>query len=253
MPPLTIIAAAIFIVGLIATLVNFRFLMYPLIPSMNPVTHAKRLSLRGSILFISDLHLKSDQPFEYAGELRNFIENKNVSNLIINGDLFDSPKDAQEIFHISQPNVSLLDVLGLEGLSLDMYWVTGSPHHDPSNLTKSEIEVEGFEALGRCAFIHCGLCEVMAYHGHDMSLIGAFGHAWDRFASRLSLERLWKRLAKIDKNVWVVFGHTHIPGLDETNRVANCGGWQTKPFVHPTRTGVLFSEGKDTPRSVRIV
>jgi UDP-2,3-diacylglucosamine pyrophosphatase LpxH len=251
MPPLTIMAAAIFIVGLIVTLVNFRFLMYPLIPSMNPVTHAKRFSLRGSTLFISDLHLKSDQPFEYAGELRSFIENNNLSNLIINGDLFDSPKDAQEILHTSQPNVSLLDVLGLGELALDMYWVTGSPHHDPSKPTKSRIE--GIEALGPCVFIHCGHYEVMAYHGHDMSVIGAFGHAWDRFVSRLSLERLWKRLAKVDKDVWVVFGHTHIPGLDETNRVANCGGWQTKPFVRPTRTGVLFSEGKGTPRSVRIV
>jgi predicted phosphodiesterase len=249
MLPFTIIVPVIAVAALLLALVNFRFLMYPVIPSLNPIAHAKRLSLRGNTLFISDLHLKSDQPFKYAKDLRNFIETNNVSNLIIDGDLFDSPRDAQEVLGGSRSQGNVLKVLGLGGLPAKLFWVSGSPAHDP---TRDSIDAQGLETLGKCALLDCGRLEVLAYHGHDISHTGVFAHAWDRFVSELSLERLWKRLAKVDKTVWVVFGHTHIPGIDAGSRVANCGGWLRKPLVTPSGTGILISEGEDAPKLVRI-
>jgi UDP-2,3-diacylglucosamine pyrophosphatase LpxH len=249
---LSIMASIILIVALIATFVNFRLLMYPFIPSLNPAAHAKQLSLRGNILFISDLHLKSNKPFDYARELRNFIEANDVSNLVINGDFFDSPKDAQEILGISHSPRNALRVLGLEGLPLGTYWVTGSPHHDPSSLPSSLSETESIFPLGKCALIDCGRLKVMTYHGHDLSHKGAFGHAWNRFVSNLALEKLWRRLTGVDESVWIVFGHTHVPGVDLKGRVANCGGWQKKPFVLPSRTGILISQDQDAPKLVQI-
>jgi predicted phosphodiesterase len=251
MPPLAITAEAILVIGLIAAFVNFRFLMYPFVPSMNPVAQARRLNLTGNTLLISDLHLKAHRPFEYAKKLRSFIEKNRVSNLVIDGDFFDSPKDARKLLDSSQSEKRLLELLGLTGLPLAVYWVIGSPHHDPQSPKKSWVERGGLEPLGVCAIIQSGQSTVMVYHGHDMSLLGALGHAWDRFVSRLSLERFWKRFAKIDQDVWVVFGHTHIPGVDMAGRVANCGGWQVKPFVHPSKTGVLVS-AEQAPLSVRI-
>jgi predicted phosphodiesterase len=106
--------------------------------------------------------------------------------------------------------------------------------------------------LGRCALLEFGRFNVLVCHGHDMSQIGAFGHGWDRFVSRLGLEKLWKRLAKVDQDVWVILGHTHIPGVDATTRVANCGGWQSVIFVSPTRTGLLVSETADSPKLVHL-
>jgi predicted phosphodiesterase len=252
MLPLTITASAIIIVGFIAFLVNFRLLMYPLIPRLNPAVHAKRLRLTGSTLFISDLHLKSNRPFNYSKDLHNFIETNNVSNLVINGDLFDSPKDAQEALGSSPSMSSASKMLGLEGLSVNLFWVIGSPHHDPTGSSNNLTSSGGLQVLGRCAFIDCGHFEVLAYHGHDMSLVGAFGHGWDRFVSGLGLERMWKRLARIDQTVWVIFGHTHIPGVDIRSRVANCGGWQSVPFVRLSMTGIVVSEQEDAPKLVRV-
>jgi predicted phosphodiesterase len=252
MLPLTITAAAIVIAVVIVALVNFRFLMYPLIPSLNPVAHANQLQVKGNTLFISDLHLQSNRPFNHAKDLRNFIVTNNVSNLVIDGDFFDSPRDAQQILGASRSESSALKVLGLEGLAVNMFWVIGSPPHDPVDLANNEMASGSLRVLGKCAFIDCGRLEVMAYHGHDISHKGTFSHAWDRFVSRLSLERLWKRLAKIDRAVWVIFGHTHVEGVDTRSRVANCGGWLTNPLVRPSRTGILISEQEDTPKLVRI-
>jgi predicted phosphodiesterase len=252
MPPPLIMASVIFIIALAAGVANYRFLMYPLIPSLNPATHANKLRLKGTTLFISDLHLKSNRPFNYAADLRRFVETNNVSNLVVNGDLFDSPRDAREILSSQRSENGALMKLGLEGLSMNSFWVLGSPPHDPAEPSPNLGDSLALQVLGRCVLIDCGILQVIAYHGHDLSHVGAMGHAWDRFVSRLSLERLWKKLAKIDRSIWVIFGHTHIPGVDAEYRVANCGGWQTVPFVSPTKTGILISEHEDVPKLVQI-
>jgi len=251
MPSITLIGLTILIAAVVATVVNFRFLMYPLIPSLNPVTHARKLRLKGNTLLISDLHLKLSRPFKYSNDLRRFIEANNVSNLVIDGDLFDSPRDAQEMLG-SDPKNNLFNVLPSEGLAVNLFWVIGSPAHDPPRLSEKMTGSKGLQVLGRCALIDFGDFEVLAYHGHDLSLKGGISHAWNRFVSKLGLERMWKRFARVDPKVWVIFGHTHIPGVDMRSRVANCGGWQKVPFVSPSRTGILFAEYEDTPRLVQL-
>jgi UDP-2,3-diacylglucosamine pyrophosphatase LpxH len=251
MLPIITVALAISIAALIALLANFRFLMYPLIPALNPVAHARRFRLKANTLFISDLHLKSNQPFSHANDLRNFVQRNNVSNLVVDGDLFDSHKDARKILK-KWSQTGALKALGLGDLPVNLFWVLGSPAHDPFGFEESQNVADGIAVLGQCAWIECDAGRVLAYHGHDMSRIGALGHAWDRFVSGLGLERLWKRLAKVDGSIWVVFGHTHIPGLDQRSRVANCGGWKRAPLVPPSRTGVLFATQEDDPRLVQI-
>ena len=233
MPLLTILILAIAIAAIIGLFLNFRFLLYPLIPSLNPTAQTKQIKLRGSTLVISDLHLKSNQPFKYPSDLRNFIETREVSNLIVNGDLFNSSEDARKVLGSPPETPGVLGELGLDGLPLNLFWVVGSPAHDPSNLLSGRSTLGTFEILGKCALV-------------------SFGHAWNRFISKLSLERLWKRIAKVDRTLWVFFGHTHISGVDSRHRVANSGGWQKVPFVKPTKTGLLISEGNDAPELVKI-
>ncbi len=100
--------------------------------------------------------------------------------------------------------------------------------------------------------IHFERLDALAYHGHDMSLVGALAHACDRFVFKLGLEKLWRRVANVDRTIWVIFGHTHIPGIDAESRIANCGGWQRVPFVGPSRTGILVSDKADSPTLVQV-
>lgn len=231
---------------------NFRLLLYPLIPNLNPLAKAESLRLTGNTLFISDLHLKDGQSFEFAKDLKDFIEAKHVSNLLIVGDLFDSPSYALKV--LNNPSFAVPSkVLGVDGLPVKVFWVIGSPSHDPVNIGANQTEGGKLTILGQCASITCNRVRILAYHGHDLSAIGAFAHAWDRFISKLSLERLWKKLANVDRATWIVFGHTHIPGLDSEERVANCGGWMTVPLlVRPSRTGIFLSQESDLPEIVQI-
>ncbi len=252
MPSLITIGLGIFIAAFFVALVNFRFLLYPVIPSLNPITKAKQLALTGNTLFISDLHIRARRSFEFASDLRSFIEQNHVSNLVIVGDLFQSPKDARKILGDS-PITATMKILGLDGLFARVFWVTGSRGHDPPNIGLSQVGDGDLNVLGQSASLKCGHLDIIAYHGHDLSIIGAVGHAWDRFIAKLSLERVWRRLAKVNETVWVVFGHTHIPGLDDKQRVANCGGWQRVPLlVRPSGTGIFFSQEKGSLQLVQI-
>ncbi len=246
---LSILAAGLAVGGLLLGLLNFRFLLYPLIPRIIPVKEAKQLELTGPTLFISDLHLRNGV-FKFAEDLRAFVQEEGISNLVIVGDLFQSPEDFEAA---AEHGISTLTVLGLDGFAGKAFWILGSPGHDPEE-TDAMDAYSGLVVLGSSAWIRLGNVKVLGYHGHDLSVVGAFGHGWSRFLDHLGLERLWKRFARVDESSWVVFGHTHVPGVDGKHLVANCGGWQRIPFlVQPAGTGILFLPDEFSPKLVRIM
>jgi predicted phosphodiesterase len=169
-----------------------------------------------------------------------------VSNFFIVGDLFHSAGDARKIM-AKDPAQSISAILGFDELPIKVFFVQGSPPHDPQPGGQTVFESTPIVSLGQCAILNFNHLKVIAYHGHDMSLKGAIGHAWDRFVSKLSLERAWKRLAGAADSDWVIFGHTHIPGIDAKHKVANCGGWQSIGFlVRPACTGIFLSPENDS-------
>jgi UDP-2,3-diacylglucosamine pyrophosphatase LpxH len=237
--PLVVIG--ILIVALAALVYNFHFLLYPLFPRLNPMRNARRVNLSGPTVFISDLHLKAGRPFQHSEAIGRVLKERHVSNLIVVGDLFDSPGDVHMLASRSAES-TIAGILGVGDLSVNAYFVEGSPPHDFSLKGSADLNIAPLVALGQCAFLEFDRMNVIAYHGHDMSLKGAIGHGWDRFISKLSLERAWKRFAKVPDSDWVIFGHTHIPGIDAKRRVANCGGWQSIGFlVRPACTGLYLS------------
>jgi predicted phosphodiesterase len=178
------------------------------------------------------------------------MECRHVANLIIVGDLFQSPGDARRIL-VDSKGGSIRGILGLNDLSVKVFFVQGSPPHDPPLEEEAMFSGVNIQPIGNCAVLDFDGLRVVAYHGHELSWKGAIGHGWNRFISRLSLERAWKRLAGVADSDWVIFGHTHIPGIDSEHRVANCGGWQSKGFlVHPACTGIFLSPEN---RSLEIV
>ena len=225
---ISILAIAI----VVAIFTDFRFLLYPFRSKMNPLTTARKYELTGNTLFISDLHLRANTPFPFTEQLRACVNRENIENLVIDGDLFDSPEDAEKILRTADK----LDFLGLQEVPLKCYWIRGSPRHDPHDPTSTSLNV-----LGNCAIFTSDGLSVVAYHGHDLSLKGGIAHGINKFISPLLVEKMWKRLARVDTNTWVIFGHTHIPGLDMKSRIGNCGAWATYRLVRPTGTGIVVN------------
>jgi UDP-2,3-diacylglucosamine pyrophosphatase LpxH len=224
-------------------IINFRFLLYPLMPRLNPMTNAKHVSLDGVSLFISDLHLRADRQFQHRDAIRQLLHERHVSNLIVVGDLFDSPEDGRQIVGGSTGS-PIADILGVRDMPIRAFFIEGSPGHDFSS-KKSALDLTPLVQLGRCALLDFKQMRVIAYHGHDLSRKGMISHAWDRFISPLSVERVWRKFARVPDSDWVIFGHTHIPGIDPKHRIANCGGWQTiRLLVQPACTGLLLSPEK---------
>jgi len=243
MPAILMVISIAVVVIILVILTDFRFLLYPFRPGLNPLTTAKKYDLSGNTLFISDLHLRAPTPFPFTKELRTCVERENIKNLVIVGDLFHSPSDAEKILQTDDN----LEFLGLQDISLKTYWIIGSPRHDPRDPTTN------LNVVGDCAiFTHNGI-SVVAYHGHDLSMKGGIAHGINRFISPLIVEKMWRRLAGVDKNSWVIFGHTHIPGLDMKSRIANCGAWAAYRLVRATRTGIVLNADPQQLHLAKIV
>ena len=87
--------------------------------------------------------------------MRHFIEAENVSNLVINGDMFDSSEDAHRILDGSSFGPALR-MLGLDGPSVRVFWLMGSPGHDPLESHGSPEETKQVKILSLCASLACG-------------------------------------------------------------------------------------------------
>ncbi len=227
--------------GVIPNLSNYPPTLDPL-PCINPVT----VFLEGPTLFISDLHLTHNEDYSRFSNLPSFILARGIRNLVIVGDLFNSPSDSLKILGEvgDEANANKIShLLGLNGTIQHLYFVKSSRSHDPAefNLTFRD---EGFEfrTLGKCARFTNNDTGVLTIHGDD-AFGGLHGFIFSYLTGRPFLEGWWKDVIKIDDDEWVIMGHSHVPGIDYSRRVANTGGWtDLLGFGPPRGSGILLLE-----------
>lgn len=245
------LAVAVAVVLFIAftLLVSLPMLFYDIVVAQRPCTRPTALRLEAPTLFVGDLHIRSSSETERFLPLREFIVNSKVVNLVILGDLFDSPGVYAGLsYEFGGPEAAqlrLADVLNLRGLTLAVFLVLGSPSHDPQSLS-FDIKSGGisFRTVGKCVLVEVDKLKTLALHG-DEAFLGPAGFAFSWFFGPLTLEREWKSRTGVDASTWVVMAHTHWPGLDVNGRVGNTGGWLDIPlFDPPTGMGILV-EGSE--------
>lgn len=210
------------------------------------LNEAEPIYLTGKTLFISDLHIKDlriDTQFD-------------VDNLIIVGDFFHSSrhfskigKNREEIFE------KVLEKLISPNSSTNIYYIlsTNLPH-DP-RLPEFELKFDriNFYCLGSKGHFVFGETHIFAVHSDQFNRTGivpcAISYFSKLFGKPLILEKIWKSLVGIEKDDWLITGHSHIPAIDYESKIANCGSWTGVPLLNPvlkipTKTGILF-EGKE--------
>jgi len=236
------IALALLIVVLFFAVYNSPMLLYPFIPALRPCSSPEEVSLEGRTLFVADLHIRSlEKPDPLFREIGGFARKDGIGNVVVVGDFFERPKVFYTLSGEGERFGAMRKALGLGGERL--FWITGSPFHDPQELENGWHE--NLTVLGRCAVFQLNGSRIIAYHGDHMSRLGSLGFALSYATGSLFLERTWKALANVDRDAMVITGHTHVSGVNEKARVANPGGWKRIRFFNPPLgRGIVVDEEK---------
>lgn len=201
-------------------------------------------------LIISDLHLDSN-PRE-LNCIGNYIEENEISYLIINGDLFDkkhSQRFTPKIFNQAYKE------LGLKQTSLEkIIYLLASHYHDPKI---SKKEVQEFTKDKKKVLVFKGLLELKTQKekiniSHGDYLLTAITTGGASIISKLSpnmmYEKFFKSMLEIEEDEWLIIGHTHVAGIDYESKVANTGSWVNRVFP-ASDTGILI---KNNPNSQNV-
>ena len=203
--------------------------------------------LKGSTLFIADLHIAFEEDSSRLSGLAQFISINDVRNLVILGDFFDSPHDAERILgSLREENAvqMMLRLLGLNGSGVNIYFVRGSEVHDPKDFDLNLENGSFFKTLGKSARLSIDGVKVLALHGDD-AFGGLHGLIFSYLTGRPCLEAWWKMTMKLHDDEWVFMAHSHMPSIDYSRRVANTGGWIDVFGFSPQRgMGLLVADGE---------
>ena len=213
------------------------------------MSHYSTMIVRGGAVVASDLHcMPGSCP---ARTLAGLAIEYGVEALVILGDLFE---DMHRRVSVGELRRALRWVFG--GVrNLTVHYVASRSSHDPILDGDVSLEVDGVEihVYSRPVIAVIGGVRAFLTHG-DMALRnGAHAYLVNLLAAvkgeRLYLEKRLKRRLRLPREWWLVMGHTHIPGIDYRERVANTGSWRSKWILQipywrpPSNTFLLVGSG----------
>ncbi|MCD6380999.1 MAG: metallophosphoesterase family protein [Candidatus Odinarchaeota archaeon] len=209
------------------------------------------LNLSGnSTLIVSDLHLsESSDPIE---EISNFLNEKGIKNLVVAGDFIEYHRETS--LDELRSFISMgLKKIGLEKSELKVVYLTSLSSHDPIiRGEKVSIKYEDGPLVivlrGYSRMFLDGHSFVVLHGDYSVrngALAGFINFLASILGKKLFLERLLKRILRVENDEWLIMGHTHIPGIDEENKVANCGSWSSHIGREMSKTGILLESEAD--------
>ncbi|MEM2909914.1 MAG: hypothetical protein QXO01_02440 [Nitrososphaerota archaeon] len=203
------------------------------------------LNIDEDVAIVSDLHLFKTKNPKLLG---SFLRSSGIRNLVIAGDMFDDLKGtmtAKELRPYLQAALRYLEIP--EGS--EIHYVVSKHSHDPTPLPDTQNHRFGnilVNVYSRPLILRKYSCKIFCTHGDEFvkkgyvaytinMLAKAMGH--ELFVEKLSKERIMK-----SDDVWFVMGHTHFPGIEERNKLANTGGWAS-PIRKTISTTLTITDG----------
>ncbi|MHA1580986.1 MAG: metallophosphoesterase family protein [Candidatus Baldrarchaeia archaeon] len=199
------------------------------------------------VLIVSDLHLNPSN-IEYK-PLEKIVKKENVKYLVIAGDFIEYKRKEikeEKLVKILEKILKKLDI-NQEGLTI--FYVPSKSSHDPKinkniEFQPNSIKIHVIDGILRLVSKNTTL---YITHGDYVSRDGSVAATINRILKLLGvdlfLEKLLRKILKIEENSWLIMGHTHIPGIDESSRVANCGAWGRHILRKESNTAILV-DGK---------
>jgi predicted phosphodiesterase len=203
------------------------------------------IELSGKTLFVSDFHLKS-------AEVRVDIDETEIKQFVIVGDFFHGQNYFEQFGETQEERIRK----GLEtflplGFQGNVYFIsayTHDPQLEPFTFGYGDVQ---FFHVGKLAKFSIDGVSVVALHGNELHR-GVFGGgiSWlfQKFGIPLPLERLGRFRFGIEKEIWFVTGHSHVPALHFESKTMNTGSFVGVPFndffrIH-VGTGIVVEQGE---------
>lgn len=205
-------------------------------------------------IIASDIHCRRGKPCKAFQYILEACRGAGADCLIVAGDLFENlhfPLDPLEVKrHIKK-------IAGDKALPSKLIYVLSGASHDPIIGKVSVIKEDGrsIVIVPKKLVVSIGGKKVCIVHGDIFVRNGILAHLYNRVYSmlgtKLALEKKLKE-AFGGECEWLIAGHTHIPGIDHAEKVANPGAWKALwisrlPYWRrPTNTFIYFGEKKIT-------
>jgi len=207
-----------------------------------------RAVIEGAAVMASDLHCRPGRC--RAPLLARLARILGAESLIVLGDLFD---DMHRLVSPEELRRALKCAFGDTG-GLEVYYVTSGSSHDPILPRDLHFEAGGLRVHAYPGPLVARVDGVWAFltHGDIALRNGAHAFLVNVAAAargvRLYLEKRLRRALRLPPSWWLIMGHTHIPGMDRSARVANTGSWRELwvaglPYWRPPSNTFILVEG----------
>ncbi len=175
------------------------------------------------MIIFGDVHIGSR--YSRVGELRKCLKSISADEVAIVGDVFDNQYKTVNSEEAARLVKKAMDVLQIRPRRL--YISFSSSSHDPQLSTPLVGKIDGVEVSANNSSIH--LDGLVITHGDVVVKNGVLAGFIELF-KRGKLGRVLKKKLSVDREVWLAYGHTHLPYVDMEEKILNPGGWKIYGF-----------------------
>jgi len=174
------------------------------------------------VFVFSDVHIGS--PSSRMQELRSCLKKLSPDEVVIAGDLFDDQHRK-----VSRDEAVRLIKKAMEILQIQpqrLYIAFSSSSHDPQLPGPLTERINGTEVVAYNGEILIdGALKAVATHGDRLIRSGVAAYFVD-LARRGQIGRWLRRRLALGDDIWLIYGHSHVPHVDAALKILNPGAWK---------------------------
>jgi len=236
---------AIGIVGLAYLLYNVKNLIF------TPKCQFIEISIEDeNFLLVSDLHIATKQLRKSdLHKIGDYMARENIRSLFILGDLFDDFHKKISTEHLSRELKKALKLLKLPEKSQIFITFSRNSHDPIISADKIELTLDSLNiiAANKPIRLCAGETTLILLHGDLAVKNGALAYIINKvgnyFQRKYFVEESLKKKLGINKDSWLVMGHTHIPFINKELKIANTGCWKHY-WREESDTAILYRNGE---------
>ncbi len=185
------------------------------------------------ILFFSDTHIKNEK--SNLSILKEFILSTKPRYIVVAGDFLDERRVMSHEEFTRKLN-NALKKLGIHELEqIDFFYVMSLSSHDPiikEDYFNYQFDKKMIHIVKGALLLKTMKERYFVMHGDYFSRNGAIAGVINIIMKRIFNKQLWvecflKQRLSLSADTWLIMGHTHIPGINSTCKVANSGAWSS--------------------------